>query len=187
MIDENTTEGNSPALMKHLCKSAGSVSSEVPIMDVINDIKSLKNNCKEKDSAPLSTDRKEVPGGRTLKEANVTLSLYSENQFSKSTSRTVQHYAHLSLQEFELNKSEIEAINKLSSVLFELSVQCNVVQNSLSGDQIILPSFRKWFSIDSRRLEHQSRVTYLRIINEPADNKETMIKVVNFLYNIYEV
>ena len=46
VIDENTTEGNSLALMKHLCKSAGSVSSEVPIMNVINDIKSLENNCK---------------------------------------------------------------------------------------------------------------------------------------------
>ena len=88
---------------------------------------------------------------------------------------------------FKLNKSEIEAINKLSYVLFEFSVQCNVVQNSLSEDQIILPSFRKWFSIGSRRLEHQSRVTYLRIMNEPADSKETMIKVINFLYNIYEV
>ena len=73
------------------------------------------------------------------------------------------------------------------SGLFEFSVQCNVVQNSLSDDQIILPSFRKRFSIDSHRLEHQSRVTYLRIINEPADSKETMIKVINFLYNIYEV
>ena len=97
MIDENTTESNSLALMKHLCKSTGSVSFEVPIMDVINDIKSLKNNCKGKDSAPISTDHKEVLGGRTLKEANVTLSPDSENQFSKSTSRTVQHYAHLSL------------------------------------------------------------------------------------------
>ena len=128
----------------------------------------MKDNSKEKDSAPISTDRKEVLGGRTLMEANVTLSLDSENQFSKSTSRTVQHYAHLSLQEFRLNKSEIEAIDKLSSVLFEFSFQCNVVQNSLSEDQIILPSFRKRFSIDSRRLEHQSRVTYLRIINEPS-------------------
>ena len=61
------------------------------------------------------------------------------------------------------------------------------MQNSLSGDQIISPSFRKRFSIDSRREEHQSRITYLRIINEPADSKETMIKVINYLYNIYEV
>ena len=27
----------------------------------------------------------------------------------------------------------------------------------------------------------------MRIINEPADSKETMIKIINFLYNIYEV
>ena len=46
MIDGNTTEGNSPILMRHLCKSAGSVSSEKPIIDVTDDIKSLKNNRK---------------------------------------------------------------------------------------------------------------------------------------------
>ena len=116
VIDQNTTEGNSLAPIEHLCKSAGSFSSEVPIMDVINDIKSLTNNCKEKNFAPISTDLKEVLGGRTFKEANAILSLDSENQFSKSTFRTVQDYAHLSLQEFKLNESEIEAINKLLSV-----------------------------------------------------------------------
>ena len=64
--------------MKHLCKSAGSVSSEVPIMDVTNNIKSLKNNCKEKDSAPISTDHKEVPGWRTLIRKQMSLFLLNQ-------------------------------------------------------------------------------------------------------------
>ena len=50
-----------------------------------------------------------------------------------------------------------------------------------------LPSFRKRFGIESRQSEHQSQITYLRIINEPADNKETILKVINFLYNVYDV
>ena len=61
------------------------------------------------------------------------------------------------------------------------------MQSSLSEEVVFLPSFREKFSISSPRFEHQSQVAYLLIINEPADKKETILKVLSFLYNVYEV
>ena len=188
VIDQNSAVGSSLNLLQHLCKSAGSITSEVQIVDVIKDIKISEKKTEENEPITgLHDQGKKIPDWRTLKEANIVLSLDSDNQFSKGISARVNQYAHLSLQEFKLNEAEIEAKNKLSAVIFEFSLQCSVAQISLPDDDIFLPSFRKRFGIESRQSEHQSQITYLRIINEPADNKETILKVINFLYNVYDV
>ena len=66
----------------------------------------------------LHDEGKKIPNGRTLKEANIVLSLDSDNQFLKGTSIRVNQYAHLNLQEFKLNEAETEAKNKLSAIIF---------------------------------------------------------------------
>ena len=76
----------------------------------------------------------------------------------------------------------------LSSLLFEYSVQCNVMQSSLSEEAVFLPSFRRRFStVSLPRVEHQSQVYILQIINKPADKKEMILKFLSFLYNVNEV
>ena len=188
MIDQNSAVGSSLNLLQHLCKSAGSITSEVQIVNVIKDIKISEKKTKENEpTTGLNDEGKKIPDERTLKEANIVLSLDSDNQFSKGTSARVNQYAHLSLQEFKLNEAETEAKNKFSAVIFEFSVRCSVAQVSLPDDDIVLPSIRKRFGIESRQSDHQSQITYLRIINEPSDNKETILKVINFLYNVYDV
>ena len=84
-------------------------------------------------------------------------------------------------------KLKLKQKNNLSAVIFEFSVLYSVAQISLPDDDIFLPSFRERFGIESRQSELQSQITYLRIINEPADNKENILKVINFLYNVYDV
>ena len=125
--------------------------------------------------------------GRTVKEANVNLSLDYRTQFLKTPFQRAQQYSHLTLQDFKINEVEKTSLNYLSSVLFEYSIQCNIVQSSLSEEAIFLQSFRKRFSISSPRLEHQSQITYLQTINVPDDKKETILKVLSFLYNVHEV
>ena len=60
-------------------------------------------------------------GEPSRKQILFCLLIDSDNQFSKGTSARVNQYAHLSLQEFKLNEDEIEAKNKLSTVIFEVS------------------------------------------------------------------
>ena len=184
MLDQNTVKGDSLNLMKHLCKTAGSMSRDISVSEVFSD-KKLTVEATAGEGRCCARDLSSR--GRTLKEANVNLSLDYHTQFLKKPFQKAQQYSHLTMQDFKINEVEKTSLNYVSSVLFEYSVQCNVVQSSLSEEAVFLPSFRKRFSISSPRLEHQSHVTYLRIINEPADKKETILKVLSFLYNVYEV
>ena len=119
LIDQNSAIGSSPNLLQHLCKSTGSITSEVQIVDVIKDAKISEKKTEENEPITgLHDEGKKIPDGRTLKEANIFSSLDSDNQFSKGTSARVNQYAHLSLQEFKLNEAETEAKNKLSAVIF---------------------------------------------------------------------
>ena len=99
MIDQNSAVGSSLNLLQHLCESAGSITSEVQIVDVIKDIK-LSEKEENEPITGLHDHGKKIPDGRTLKEANIVLSLDSDNQFSKGISARVNQYAHLNLQEF---------------------------------------------------------------------------------------
>ena len=66
----------------------------------------------------------------------------------------------LTLQNFKINEVEKTLMDYLSCLLFEYSVQCNVMQSSLSEEAVFLPSFRKRFStVSLPRVEHQSQVT----------------------------
>ena len=99
--------------------------------------------------------------GRTLKEGNVNLSIDYHTPFLKKPFQRAQQYSHLTLQDFTINEVEKILLDYLSSVLFKYSVQCNIMQSSLSEEAVFLPSFRKRFStVSLPRLEHQLQVTY---------------------------
>ena len=96
-------------------------------MDVIKDIKISEKKTEENEpTTGLHDEGKKIPDGGTLKEANIVWSLDSDNQFLKGTSARVNQYAHLSLQEFKLNKAETEAKKQVVSCYFLIfcSVQC---------------------------------------------------------------
>ena len=158
VLDRNTVKGDSLNLMKHLCKTAGSISRDTSISEVFSD-KKLTVEATAGEGSGCARDLSSW--GRTLKEANVNFSLDYHTQFLKKPFQRAQQYSHLTFQDFKINKVEKTLLNYLSSVLFEYSVQCNIVQSSSSEEAVFLPSFRKKFSISSPRLEHQSQVTYL--------------------------
>ena len=137
--------------MKYLRKTAGSISRDISISEVFSDQKMTVEATAGEGSGcarDLSNRR------RTLKEANVNLSLDYHTQFLKKPFQRAQQYSRLTLQDFKINEVEKTSLNYSSSVLFEYSVQCNIVQSSLSEKAVFLPSFRKKFSIGSPRLEH---------------------------------
>ena len=90
VIDQNSAVGSSLNLLQHLCKSAGSITSEVQTVDVIKDIKISEKKTEENEPITgLHDEGRKIPDGRTLQEANIVLSLDSDNQFSKGTSARV--------------------------------------------------------------------------------------------------
>ena len=151
MLHQNTVKGDSLNLMKHLCKTARSISRDISISEVFSDKKWTVETTSGEGSG---CSRDLSSRGRTLKEANVNISLDYHTQFLKKPFQRAQQYSHLTLQDFRINEVKKTSLNYLSSVLFEYSVQCNIVQSSLSEEAVFLPSFRKRLSISSPRLQY---------------------------------
>ena len=144
--------------MKHLCKTAGSISRFISITEVFSD-KRMTVEATAGEGSGCARDLSSQ--GRTLKEGNVNLSIDYHTPFLKKPFQRAQQYSHLTLQNFKINEVEKTLMDYLSSLLFEYSVQCNVMQSSLSEEAVFLPSFRKRFStVSLPRVEHQSQVTY---------------------------
>ena len=144
--------------MKHLCKPAGSISRDISITEVF----SGKKMTVEATAGEGSGCARDLSShGRTLKEGNVNLSIDYHIPFLKNPFQRAQQYSHLTLQDFKISEVEKTLLDYLSSVLFEDSVQCNIMQSCLSEEAVFLPSFRKRFrTVSLPRLEHQLQVTY---------------------------
>ena len=144
--------------MKHLCKTAGSISRDISIIEVFSD-KKMTVEATAGEGSGCARDLSSQ--GRTLKEGNVNLSIDYHTPFLKMPFQRAQQYSHLTLQNFKINEVEKTLLDYLSSVLFEYSVECNVIQSSLSEDAVFLPSFQKRFStVSLPGVERQSQVTY---------------------------
>ena len=89
--------------MKHLCKTAGSISRDISTSEVFSD-KRLTVEATAGEGSGCARDLSSR--GRTLKEANVNLSLDYHTQFLKKPFQRAQQYSHLTLQDFKINKSK---------------------------------------------------------------------------------
>ena len=78
VLDQNTVKGDSLNLMKHLCKIAGSISRYISFSEVLSDKKLTVEATSGEGSGCV---RDLSSRGRTLKEANVNLSLDYHTQF----------------------------------------------------------------------------------------------------------
>ena len=85
--------------------------------------------------------------GKTLKEGNVNLSIDYHTPFFKKPFQRAQQYSHLTLQDFKINEVEKTLLDYLSSVLFEYSVQCNIMQSSLSEEAVFFSNFLVSFTV----------------------------------------
>ena len=83
-----------------------------------------------------------------IKEGNVNLSIDYHTPFLKKPFQRAQQYSHLTLQNFKINEVEKTLMDYLSSLLFEYSVQCNVMQSSLSEEAVL------FFTIISEKVQH---------------------------------
>ena len=80
VLDQNTVKGDYLNLMKHLCKTAGSISRDIYISEVFSDQKlTVKATAGEGSGCARVLSSR----GRTLKEPNVNLSLDYHTQFHK--------------------------------------------------------------------------------------------------------
>ena len=133
VLDQNTVKGDSLNLMKHLCRTAGSINRDISISEVFSD----KKMTVEVTAGEGSGCSRDLPSrGRTLKEAIVNVSLDYHTQLLKRPFQRAQQYSLLILQDFKINEVEKTSLNYLRSVLFEYSVQCNIVHSSLSEEAV---------------------------------------------------
>ena len=122
MLDQYTVKGDSLNLMKHLCKTAGSISRDISISEAFSD-KKLTVKATAGEGSGCARDLSNW--GRTLKEANVNFSLDYHTQFLKKPFQRAQQYSHLTLHDFKINEVEKTSLNYLSTVC--LNIQFNVI------------------------------------------------------------
>ena len=89
--------------MKHLCKTAGSISRGISITEVFSDKKMTVEATAGEGSG---CERDLTSQGRTLKEGNVNLSIDYHTPLLKKPFQKAQQYSHLTLQNLRSMKSK---------------------------------------------------------------------------------
>ena len=111
---------------------------------------------------------------RTLTEANQNLDLSGYDYFGSSVPI---------FSSFLFDSADEGCITNLTNLLESHNLQHVLHSKSSKANEIKFPSFKKSLLYQEEITEcEKSNVAYLRVFKEPADDKDTIIRVLNFLY-----
>ena len=92
------------------------------------------------------------------------------------------------MHDFLFNSAGEGCIVNLTNLLESHNLQHVLHSKSCKSNEIKFPSFKRSLFYQEEIPEcEKSNVAYLRVFKEPADDKDTIIRVLNFLYKVYEV
>ena len=126
---------------------------------------------------------------RALAEANPNLDLSGYVYFDSSVPifSSSNSYQHLNLHDFLFDSADEGCIINLTNLLKSQNLQHVLHSKSCKSNEIKFPSCRRSLFYQEEIPEcEKSNVAYLRVFKEPADDKDTIIRVLNFLYKVYE-
>ena len=108
---------------------------------------------------------------------------------STNPALNVHQYEHENIQQLDpyqfcLNPNEIAEMTNLRKRLFFYNLKNHCLQH-LNPPSLTIPSFKVKFFQEDKPTTEQSKVFYLGCLNLHADNKDTVLKVLNKLTDIF--
>ena len=129
---------------------------------------------------------------RTLSEANIDFSL--PHKTPNHSPRTIidfdqtNAFEKLNLNDFTITDTEQKSLDNLMTLCERHDMQWALLSKKGSTSAFVSPSLKKSLTLQElERKTEPSNIVYLRVFKDPADNGDTMQKILDFLSELFQV